>query len=815
MPSPRTVYAMFFILAVTAAFVAATSAATLAAENPVIAEGMAPAGDGDDTAAEPEHRGRTLARWSELTWPPIAFTPPPGRSRHSAIFDPARRRMIVFGGRDESRVFDDMWTLTLTEPSRWTRLRVAGGPGPRWGHAAVYDPVRDRMLVFGGASPSGVWSSEVWALSLSSSSWSLLPVSGVSPEIDSPALIYDPVRDRVLALGPRPGFAADAYRAWALPLAGDAVWTELVGPGPTLPPGRPVVYDSRRDGLLIVADDHLHGVQDVWTLALAETPSWNVIRRTGYCYAEPYSPALYDSHMDRVLVWTRYRMMQFPLSDISYPLWGPLRWINFDVFGDQHPSFREGGSMVHDGPGDRIVLFGGHDDGHRSDTWTAGLYRREWQPIVARPRMPRGRGAHVAAYDPRADRMIVFGDAGYMGERMHDAWVLSLGRDPAWEPVVAAGTAPGPGRYGGVFDPVRRRLLVYATAYASPSEIWSLELERTPTWRLLLTVPPSLQLGLGGPALYDPVHDRMVVLNLSEDPATSDRLSCLDLRTLAWSTVTIEGQGPPRRGGSAVAYDSRRRRMILFGGGSESDHRFFNDVWAVTLGHRDRAKWVELSPLGEPPSSRIVSAMVYDPARHRMVVHGGLFSVYDPENDGSRETYLNDTWVLSLSGRGRWERLEPEGVPPISRILPSLIHDPSGDRAVLFGGLGVHRGPRELDDTWMLSFRTRRHEHRVATEPHMGEGPAPAEGGFALHGASPNPAVRELAIGFSLPDAAPARLAIYSVSGRLVRSLDVGAMGPGRHRVAMSGENALAPGIYFVRLTRGRESRVSKIAVVR
>ncbi len=95
------------------------------------------------------------------TW---ATNPPPsGRSEHAAIYDPVRDRMVVFGGYDGTSR-NDVWALSLAGSPAWTVLAPAGSPpDARKAHTAIYDPVRDRMVVFGGVG-GGVLD-DVWALS--------------------------------------------------------------------------------------------------------------------------------------------------------------------------------------------------------------------------------------------------------------------------------------------------------------------------------------------------------------------------------------------------------------------------------------------------------------------------------------------------------------------------------------------------------------------------------------------------------------------------------------------------------------------------
>jgi trimeric autotransporter adhesin len=86
---------------------------------------------------------------------------------------------------------------------------------------------------------------------------------------------------------------------------------------------------------------------------------------------------------------------------------------------------------------------------------------------------------------------------------------------------------------------------------------------------------------------------------------------------------------------------------------------------------------------------------------------------------------------------------------------------------------------------------------------------------FALTGLRPNPAVRELAVAFSLPDASPARLEMLEITGRMVFERQVGSLGAGSHVVNLARDRALPAGVYLLRLTRGGHSLTARGVVIR
>jgi hypothetical protein len=100
---------------------------------------------------------------------------PAGRWTEAATPDPAARQLYalagtgssgwVFGGRDVNGAYlDDLWNLDLAT-LRWRPVEAGIGPAGRAGATLVDDPARGRLLLFGGVGESGA-SDEMWELAL-------------------------------------------------------------------------------------------------------------------------------------------------------------------------------------------------------------------------------------------------------------------------------------------------------------------------------------------------------------------------------------------------------------------------------------------------------------------------------------------------------------------------------------------------------------------------------------------------------------------------------------------------------------------------
>jgi hypothetical protein len=220
------------------------------------ASGLAPNDVWALTLADPPN-------WVHLTPSGAA---PSARNWHSAIYDPVRDRLLIFGGVD-GVYLNDVWMLSLAGTLTWTQLFPTGAPpSARIGHVAIYDPVRDRMLVHGGTD--GTYFNDVWEMTLNETpEWTLLTPTGIPPSGRITSAIYDPLRDRMVVFGGYTG-GAFANDVWELSFGANLEWTQLA-PAGSLPVARgylDAVYDPMRDGMVIFAGHASPILNELWTL---------------------------------------------------------------------------------------------------------------------------------------------------------------------------------------------------------------------------------------------------------------------------------------------------------------------------------------------------------------------------------------------------------------------------------------------------------------------------------------------------------------------------------------------------------------------
>ena len=824
--------------------------------------------------------------WTNL-YPPSGPDP---QEAQAGVHDPVRNRMVVFGGWDGVNSLGTTRALNLGASPAWAPVATAGGPpAGRYAHSMVYDSVRDRMLVFGGRDASPNYFGDVWALSLSGSpTWNQLTPAGVPPSGRfGHEAIYDPVRDRMLVVG---GFDG-AFRndLWELTLSGTPTWNQLTPVGP-IPPPRDFatsVYDPVADRLVMYGGNVKIGANppvansDVWTLQLSGTPTWAFLATGSPPAARILHKSFYDSARNRMVVMGGYDGLNWRNDVYALPLSGIAQWVNLSPLGTP-PSPRSDHTMIYDPVNDRGILFGGRDlNGFDNDVWGLALAVPAWTRVHPVPPGAEARLLHKSAYDPARKQMLIFGGYSYENGWLNDTWSIDLNGAPAWTRRDLASVQRPIKRSDHVLiaDPPNDRLVMFGGRDLNNffNDVWTFDLA-TGQWAPLTPagVPPSPREAMTG--IYDPPRARMLVVcgwNGSNSLNEVWELSLTGPPT--WTKLTPAGSPPPERYAHAMIYDAPRDRLIVHGGFNGSF--LYNDLWALSLS--GAPTWTKLTPGGVGVPALYGQEAIYDPLRDRMVVFAG--------HNGQ---FTNWAYALDLApSTPQWSILSPAGALPKIRDFATSVYDPTLDRLIVFGGNSANDGfpAFGLDDVWalnwsqlptptLLSFADEQMtpgavkltwftpdgsgqqatayrrsdnadwqtlsmlesdasgrfvvEDRIApgghyayrlgipgasgesfTEEHWVQIPGTVE--FGLAGAWPNPSQGRLQVTFRLPDARPAALDLLDVRGRIVLHRDVTSFGPGQHSVDLDRQGDLAPGVYVIRLSQADRAERRKIAIIR
>jgi hypothetical protein len=388
-------------------------------------------------------------------WAPLAPAPP-ARLAHRPIYDPVRNRLVQFAGitgPSPLTFVNDTWALPLDGSNHWTLLDTPGStrPAPRASHVDVHDAAHDRMILFGGNDDSNLYN-DVWTYELAAQTWTLIAPAGTPPSPrESMAGVYDAARSRLLVFGGWNG-TASLNESWELDFLPTPTWKPFTVLG-TPPParfGHTMVYDGPRDRLVVYGgSDNATLYGDAWTVNLGGTPAWTQLAPAGTPPDGRFGHnAMYDGLRDRMIVFGGYANPGGFVNAV-YALnfaGGTPSWSQLAPAGTP-PSERDFAGAIYDAGHDRFVITEGNGAifPPAGDTWALS-----WGDV------PTPTLLSLADYDTAPGRVTLrwqATDAGNIAaivERSADAatWVtLGAPRREGTDLLVYEDAGLAPGRY--------------------------------------------------------------------------------------------------------------------------------------------------------------------------------------------------------------------------------------------------------------------------------------------------------------------------------------------------------------------------------
>ena len=621
----------------------------------------------------------------------------PGRVTPSAIYDPGRDRVVMFGGGGYEYE-NETWVLP-SGASEWVLLGTQGdAPAPRRLQTSIYDAQHDRMIVFGGYD--GTFFDDVWSLSFQTdpATWSQLAPSGGPPAARAGHVaVYDANDHRMVVFGGYDGVSAPNLRrndVWSLSLDGNPAWSDITPAvdGPSARSSAAAVYDSQRDRMIVVGGTDPGFRNDTWALDLQGTPGWSAIGATTPPAAREEHSAVYDAANDRLILFGGYDAQYlygdtWSLSLAGSPAWSELQPTGFG------PGPRWGHIAV--AGASRMVVFGGYTGcGLQSQTYFLSLGGSPaWGNSTTSPGPGPMRHTFASALDTRRHRFVLFGGSDYHMV-LNDTWVINLDDHPVWSQLATQGTPPSPRRLcEAIYDPVGDRLIVYGGADVSEirGDLWQLDFGTDPpTWSPLVTDGAAPHARAGHAMVYDISGHRMIVFGGWDGVSVNNRRNDLWALNLgnnpSWEQLFAQGTPPSPRSSASAVLDRGRRNMVLFGGTTPS---FLNETWKLSLDNPPT--WTQLTPAGPLPTPREEQSAMFDPTSDRVVMFGGYINPYYYSTQ--------DVWALALGNTPSWTQLAPDGPQPPVRWGHAAVYDVSRDRMIMHGGVGPG-----LDQTWALTW---------------------------------------------------------------------------------------------------------------
>jgi hypothetical protein len=576
-------------------------------------------------------------QWNGIVWQPSYSTVRPvARYGTRAVFDPVRNKVVLFGGEGNATglVFGDTWEFDGTT---WTQRVFATSPGARTNHNMVWDSFRNRAVLHGGTDPTGRLLGDTWEYD--GANWIPRNTASTGPqERTRHAMVYDAARRRVVLYGgqtstPGSPFANDLWE-WD-----GGSWTARTTTN--LPSGRfdpELAYDPRNATVHLYGGEiSLNPTDEHWELSGSQ---WT--QRTG-------PPGRRFGH----------RMLYVPnegvcavggFGDGGYRRdlvrWTGTRWVHW-------PATTGGvsaGALAGLGATNELVHFGGFANGtFYGSTWIFEAGADEWS-LLALTSTPSARSKHALAGHPTRNEIVLFG--GTDGTPRNDTWIFD---GTTWTPV---NVPAAPGRRQGhalAFHPLTQRYVSFSGRGSSGYWTDTLTFDGN-TWSIANpTIAPSPRTEYA--LAYDPTLGEVLLFGGAD--ANGARLD----DTWSWNgTRWVEhfpAQRPPARSGTSLTLDERRARLVLFGGSSANGE--LNDTWEW-----NGVTWLRRQPASSP-SPRALHAACYDVVRGAVAIHGGQAFVPAGFYDGTHWLDATRLGAATLLGPScsLTNRLEVRGLPCI------------------------------------------------------------------------------------------------------------------------------------------------------
>ena len=308
-----------------------------------------------------------------------------------------------------------------------------------------------------------------------------------------------------------------------------------------------------------------------------------------------------------------------------------------------------------------------------------GAVQAQAQPVSS----PGGRSGHALVFHEQLRTLVLLGgDPRPHENKTMDLWTWDGAR---WAPLSTEGP-PARLLTGAAFDAARSRIVVFGGLHNRTSLRDTWEWDASAGWRAAAdTASPSARDHLA--MAFDKERGVSVMFGGARFVARGEVQPPWPTDTWEWNGGAWRlsaARGPAGRARTAMVYDAARGRVLLYGGIGESPAEgqpqpFFDDTWAY-----DGTAWTQLSNTG--PGARYAHAMAYDARAGVVLLYGGA----------TMTEYFQDMWQWDGE---RWSEIELSGPTPGPRYSPAMAYDPVRGRVVLHGGYNGANNDA-LNDVW-------------------------------------------------------------------------------------------------------------------
>ncbi len=564
--------------------------------------------------------------WTGTRWfPKLTTHSPSSRAAESMVYDSARQRVVIFGGRHGKTNLNDTWTY---DGNDWKPVTTSPAPSVRELAGAAYDSDRDRIVLFGGTSQS--YSADGRTLTetplhdtweFDGTVWHQILTDG--PAVNKPILEYDPVRKQTIMIAYDSAIATVMY-AWD-PAA--AKWNQLK---PTLLPAcaneGAMTWQGSNNTILFT------GAVCAASAATEDTYEWDGTNWTkidvalfvGRYFGEAIT---YDPDHQVVLLFggaPGVGNLNAGTYTYSNKVWTAV--------GDfSYPSPRSLFAFVTDPVRNVIDLYGG--------TNTVTTYFDFWSYQNGQFRMqndakaPTDCASPIAAFDSDRQKVVMLCSGSATWEFDGVTWTQYDSSKPA---------PPGHQWSSLVYDPTLKKTVFFGGYNATYlDQTWTFD---GSSWLQVKKNPPPSRSHTA--MWYDPTLKKTVLYGGLGRVTANDALSRFDdmwsFDGIGWTEIKPTAT-PGKRYGAQVAVNPLTGHAFVFGGiRLDTDATLIQtQVYTNDLWEWDGTAWTKVVTSITPPPHEN-GGFAWDPLRNELVLFGGYSGFY-----------LSDLWSFK---NGQWKQ---------------------------------------------------------------------------------------------------------------------------------------------------------------
>ncbi|MHA1198737.1 MAG: Kelch repeat-containing protein [Candidatus Heimdallarchaeaceae archaeon] len=315
---------------------------------------------------------------------------PTARAGHSMVYVPTTEEIIVYGGmRDNlnlaSSYLNDTWKYSYSN-NKWTELNSSIRPSSRSSSSMVYDPVNNRLLLFGGTTFNTRFN-DTWELDLDSYEWKIIDTENAPTKVADAVMVFDELNEEIFLFGgayyPQ-GYSSDS---WIFNVNSN-VWNKLtVSTHPSSRYGHKMVYSNINDAIYLFGGHAFNTTDTVnndswWYNCNSRT--WSEITPPSWPSSRYWHAITYDVVNERIFlfggrknIWTMDCWGDTWGYHIDSNVWSQIQVV-------ESPPARMYFPMVYHSAEDKTILFGGCQDPNTvifGDMWSYSSEFNKWVEI--------------------------------------------------------------------------------------------------------------------------------------------------------------------------------------------------------------------------------------------------------------------------------------------------------------------------------------------------------------------------------------------------------------------------------------------------